>query len=307
MSFFDTIIVQPIFNLLMLTYSLIPDFGVSIIIFTIFVRILLWPLVKKQLHHSKAMRKMQPELAKLNKKYKNNPQMRTMAMMELYKKHNISMSGSIGTLLIQLPIIIGMYRVVQIFANSRGDLAKYTYDFLKNLPVVNNLLENPDQFNQNFLGIIDLTQHAISQQGIVVSILLLAIIAAVLQYLTSKQLSPSSDSKRRLRDVLAEAGNGKEADQTEVNAIVMRKMMKFMPIMMFFVIIYLPGGLAMYITTANAVGYIQNSIILKKDSSEMEEIAKEKVSKTSTSKKQNAKKRADVAAEARITRIKAKG
>jgi len=87
----------------------------------------------------------------------------------------------------------------------------------------------------------------------------------------------------------------------------MRKMMKFMPIMMFFVIIYLPGGLAMYITTANAVGYIQNSIILKKDSSEMEEIAKEKVSKTSTSKKQNAKKRADVATEARITRIKAKG
>lgn len=307
MSFFDTIIVQPIFNLLMLTYSLIPDFGVSIIIFTIFVRVLLWPLVKKQLHHSKAMRKMQPELAKLNKKYKNNPQMRTMAMMELYKKHNISMTGSIGTLLIQLPIIIGMYRVVQIFANSRGDLAKYTYDFLKNLPVVNNLLENPDQFNQNFLGIIDLTQHAVSQQGIVVSIFLLAIIAAVLQYLTSKQLSPSSDSKRRLRDVLAEAGSGKEADQAEVNAIVMRKMMKFMPIMMFFVIIYLPGGLAMYITTANTVGYIQNSIILKKDSSEMEEIAKEKVSKTSTSKKQNAKKRADVATEARITRIKAKG
>jgi len=307
MSFFDTIIVQPIFNLLMLTYSLIPDFGVSIIIFTIFVRVLLWPLVKKQLHHSKAMRKMQPELAKLNKKYKNNPQMRTMAMMELYKKHNISMTGSIGTLLIQLPIIIGMYRVVQIFANSRGDLAKYTYDFLKNLPVVNNLLENPDQFNQNFLGIIDLTQHAVSRQGIVFSIFLLAIIAAVLQYLTSKQLSPSSDSKRRLRDVLAEAGSGKEADQAEVNAIVMRKMMKFMPIMMFFVIIYLPGGLAMYITTANAVGYIQNSIILKKDSSEMEEIAKEKVSKTSTSKKQNAKKRADVAAEARITRIKAKG
>ena len=136
---------------------------------------------------------------------------------------------------------------------------------------------------------------------------MLAIIAAVLQYLTSKQLSPSSDSKRRLRDVLAEAGSGKEADQAEVNAIVMRKMMKFMPIMMFFVIIYLPGGLAMYITTANAVGYIQNSIILKKDSSEMEEIAKEKVSKTSTSKKQNAKKRADVATEARITRIKAKG
>ena len=85
MSFFDTVIVQPIFNLLMLIYSLIPDFGVSIIIFTILVRLLLWPLVKKQLHHTKAMRKMQPELAKINKQYAKNPQMRNLAMMELYK------------------------------------------------------------------------------------------------------------------------------------------------------------------------------------------------------------------------------
>ncbi len=304
MSFFDTVIVQPIFNLLMLIYSLIPDFGVSIIIFTILVRLLLWPLVKKQLHHTKAMRKMQPELAKINKQYAKNPQMRNLAMMELYKKHNISVFGPIGILLIQFPILIAMYRVVQIFASNRADLGKYVYGAVKNLPVANNLVNNPDQFNQNFLGIFDLTQHAISRSGVVVGLLVLAVLAAVLQYLTAKQLSPNSDSKRRLRDILSEAGSGKEADQSEVNAVVSRKMMKFMPVMVFLIIIYLPGALAMYMTTANAVGYLQNLIILRKDSSEMEDIANEKAPKLSKAK---AKKRADNAAEARVTRIKAKG
>lgn len=304
MSFFDTVIVQPIFNLLMLIYSLIPDFGVSIIIFTILVRLLLWPLVKKQLHHTKAMRKMQPELAKINKQYAKNPQMRNLAMMELYKKHNISVFGPIGILLIQFPILIAMYRVVQIFASNRADLGKYVYGAVKNLPVANNLVNNPDQFNQNFLGIFDLTQHAISRNGVVIGLLVLAVLAAVLQYLTAKQLSPNSDSKRRLRDILSEAGSGKEADQSEVNAVVSRKMMKFMPVMVFLIIIYLPGALAMYMTTANAVGYLQNLIILQKDSSEMEDIANEKAPKSSKTK---AKKRADNAAEARVTRIKAKG
>lgn len=93
----------------------------------------------------------------------------------------------------------------------------------KNLPVANNLVNNPDQFNQNFLGLIDLTQHAISKNGVIIGLLVLAGVAAYLQYLTSKQLSPQFDNARKLRDVLAEAGDGKEADQSEVNAIMTRK------------------------------------------------------------------------------------
>lgn len=307
MSFFDEFIVRPILNLLMAIYSLIPDFGISIIVFTILVRLLLWPLIKKQLHQAKAMRKMQPELAKIKKQYTKNPQMRNLAMMELYKKHNISAFGSIGILIIQLPILIAMYRVVQIFVSSRADLGKYVYDFVKNLPVANNLVNNPDQFNQNFLGVIDLTQHAVSKDGVVIGLLILAGVAAYLQYLTSKQLSPQSDSKRKLRDILAEAGGGKEADQSEVNAIMTRKMMKFMPLMMFMVTIYLPAALALYLATASAVGYLQNHIILKQDSLEMEEVANKKTASQKSIASAKTKKRAKQATEARITRIKAKG
>lgn len=303
MNFFDVVIVQPILNLLMVIYSIVPggDFGVSVVIFTIITRLLLWPLVKKQLFQAKAMRKMQPELKKIRTKYKNNRQAQGLAMMELYKKHNISPFGSIGVLLIQLPIIIAIYRVVQIFVMHRADLGKYTYGFMENLPVVKELINNPDNFNQNFLGIVDLTKHAVSQNGVSVGLLLLALAAAVLQYLLSKQMSPQSDSDKRLRDILAEAGQGKEADQSEVNAIVMRKMMKIMPVMLFMFMISFPGAIALYIATSNAMAYIQNTSILKTDEAEMQKIASEPVAK-----KSSAKERAAKATEANITRIKAK-
>ena len=304
MNLFDVIIVQPILNLLMAIYSIVPggDFGISIIIFTVIIRFLLWPLVKKQLHQTKAMRKMQPELKKIQAKYKNNKQAQGLAMMELYKKHNISPFGSIGVLLIQLPILIGIYRVVQIFAMHRDELGKFTYGFMENIPAVKELLASPDNFNQNFLGFIDLTQHAVSSEnGVVIGLLVLALLAALLQFFLSKQMSPNTDSNKRLRDVLAEAGQGKEADQAEVNAIVMRKMMKFMPVMLFFIMISLPGALALYMATGNAVAYLQNKLILGKDREEMEQIAKENITK-----QPSAKKRASEATEAKITRITAK-
>lgn len=306
MSFFDVVLVQPIFNLLMLIYSVLPDFGVAIIIFTILIRFLMWPMVKKQLHQAKAMRKMQPELAKIRKQFKNNRQMQGLAMMELYKKYNISPLGSIGVLMVQLPVIITMYWVVQIFVSHRGDLGKYAYDFIEKIPAVGNLVQHPDQFNQNFLGILDLTRHAISPQGTVIGLLVLVIAACYLQYLTSKQVSPNSDSKKRMRDILAEASEGKEADQAEINAVVMRKMMKFMPVMMFFIMINLPGALSMYLATSSAVAYAQNAIMLKKDETELEEIAAKSEKTTVKSSHAKAQLRAKKASEGRVTRIKAK-
>jgi len=312
-NFFDVVVVQPILNLLMAIYATIPgsDFGIAVVIFTIIIRFLLWPLVKKQLHQAKAMRKMQPELKKLKVKYKNNRQAQGLAMMELYKKHNISPFGSIGILLIQLPILIGMYRVVQIFVMHRDELGKYTYGFMDSLPVVKDLLANPDNFNPNFLGMFDLTQHAVGQNGVVVGLVIVALAASVLQYFMSKQMSPNVDTKKRLRDILAEAGQGKEADQSEVNAIMMQKMMKFMPIMLFFIMISLPGALALYMATGNAVAFIQNKIILGQDKDELQKIADQAPLKKSTksnksTKSTSAKQRASRATEANITRIKAK-
>ena len=88
---FDTFIVQPIFNLLMILSNVIPgrNLAIGIVIFTVIVRFLMYPLLKGQLHQTKAMRKMQPELARIKKKYGDNKQLAGIAMLELYKKYNI--------------------------------------------------------------------------------------------------------------------------------------------------------------------------------------------------------------------------
>ena len=111
MNFFDLILVQPIFNILVVIYGLIPgqDFGVALIVFTIIVRLLMWPLVNKQLNQTKVMRKLQPELAKIKLKAKGNRQLEATLSMELYKERGVSPFSSIGTLLLQLPIFIALF------------------------------------------------------------------------------------------------------------------------------------------------------------------------------------------------------
>lgn len=285
MSLFDTIVVQPIFNLLVLIYSIVPgaDFGIALIFVTIIIRFLMWPLVKKQLHQVKAMRKLQPELVRIKKKAKGNKQLEGMQMLELYKKHGVNPFRSIGILLIQLPIFIALYRVIQIFTLHREDIGKYTYDFLENIPVINQLITHPDTFNEKLFGFIDLTQHAIGSGGVNIVLVLLALVAAGTQFILSKQTMPQSDSNKRLRDILAEAGEGKQPDQAEMNAAMMRKMMKFLPIMMFFIMINLPAALALYYAVSNMVAAAQQHYILKKDEDELEEIA-DKAEKASQKK-----------------------
>ena len=159
---FETIVVKPIFNALMLLYSIIPggDFGVAIILFTILIRIVIYPLVKKQLHQTKMMRKMQPELAKIKDKAKGDKQLQAVMQMELYKKYGISPFRSILILLIQLPILIGLYQVIQVMVLHRDKVAYFAYDAVKQIDAVKKIIENPDNFNHTMLGFIDLTKTA---------------------------------------------------------------------------------------------------------------------------------------------------
>jgi len=309
MDIFQVFIVQPIFNLLIGIYSLIPggDFGVSLIIFTIIVRFAMWPLVKKQLHQTKAMQKMQPELTKIKKETKGNKQLESMRMLELYKKHDINPFRSIGILLIQLPIFIALFQVIQIFTQHRDKIEKLTYGFMKQLHVVQGLIANPESFNQKFLGFLDLTQYTITNNpySINITLLILAVIAAITQYIMAKQISPKNQTTKRLRDIMSEAADGKQADQSEMNTAMMGSMTKFLPIMMFFIMISLPGAIALYYTVSNIVAVVQQRQILKGDVEEMIQIVDKEVS-VSKHKKATAKAREKEAKTASIIRIKAK-
>ncbi|HJM04492.1 MAG TPA: YidC/Oxa1 family membrane protein insertase [Candidatus Saccharimonadaceae bacterium] len=312
MNIFEVLIVQPIFNLLMGLYSIIPggDFGIALILFTIFVRFAMWPLVVGQLHQVKAMRKLQPELAKIKKASKGNRQLEGTQMLELYKKHGVKPFRSILMLLIQLPIFIALFQVIQIFTTNRDQIAEFTYNFMEGIPAIAAIIANPAAFNENLFGIIDLTSITIQSEGITLFFLVaLALVAAYTQYIISKQTTPTTSTKR-FRDVMSEAADGKQPDQAELNAVMMSKMVKFLPILILIIMLSLPGALALYYATSNIFAAIQQYFILKRDTTEMDQLADQQIKKEG--KKATAKARAKQAQKAevspaqKVTRIKAK-
>lgn len=304
---FQLLIVQPIFNALMLLYSIIPwhDFGLAIIIFTIILRFVMYPLIKSQLNQTKLMRKMQPELAKIKKNTKGDRQAEAMQQMELYKRYGIKPMRSVLVLVIQLPIFIGLYQVIRIIISLKSEvISQYLYEPIKNIDVIQSIIQNPANFNHTMLGFIDLTKTTFSNHGIDFFLLALAAVSAITQYIITKQTAPTAGkNQKRFRDLMKEAAEGKEADPTEMSGIMTRGMMKVMPVMMFLIMVGLPGALALYYTASNLVAAAQQHFLLRKDVEEMHEIAEE----ASTPKKsKKTKTREKKAKEAHITRIKAK-
>ena len=273
---FTTIIVQPIFNLLVLIYAVLPghNFGLSIIIFTIVVRLLLWPLVKKQLHQTKAMRTLQPELKRIKAASKGNRQKESAMVMELYKEKGISPFGSIGMLIVQLPILIGLYSGLRKVIVDPHAIVTFAYPVLQHMSWLKEVGSNIHLFDATLFGIVDLTRPALGR-GNVIYLPALIIVAgsAIIQYFQSKQLLPNDNEARGLRSILKEAGSGKQADQAEVNAAVGRSTRYFLPAMIFILTASLASALSLYWLVGGLVAYIQQSIVLNKDETEMEDIA----------------------------------
>jgi YidC/Oxa1 family membrane protein insertase len=297
---FTTLIVQPIFNLLVLIYAIIPghNFGIAIILFTVLVRLAMWPLVKKQLHHARALRELQPELKKIKAATKGERQKESQLTMELYKEKEINPFASIGIVLVQLPILIGLYLGLRKIIDHPEDIIKFSYPILHDLSWMKELEKNIHLFDNSLFGVIDLTRKAIGP--LYWPALLIAAASAIAQYLQSKQLMPQSQDSRSLKQILKEAGKGKTADQQEVNAAVGRSTLIFIPGMVFLFALSLPAALPLYWLTSSVVAYWQQSIILRDDAKEADssikvttrtETSKPKNKKTSSGKKKATSKR----------------
>ena len=131
-DFIDLILVRPIVNILFVIFNLVHDFGLAIIIFTILVKLLMWPLTKKQLNQTKLMRKIQPELTQIRKNCNGNKQLESLQTMDLYKRYNIKPFASIATLLIQLPIFIAIFSAIRVIATPMpiDNLMNRAYDIV---------------------------------------------------------------------------------------------------------------------------------------------------------------------------------
>lgn len=105
---FNLIFTFPIFNILMLLYHLFGDFGLSIIVMTLLVRLVLFPLTLKQLQSTKATQVIQPQIAEIRKKYKNQ-QEQAVALQALYKEHGVNPLAGCLPMLVQFPVLYGLF------------------------------------------------------------------------------------------------------------------------------------------------------------------------------------------------------
>lgn len=278
---FTELVVRPIFNLIVLIYSILPghNFGVAIIIFTILVRLALWPLVKKQLYHAKAMRSLQPELKKIKAASKGDKRKEQMLVMELYKERQINPFASIGIILVQIPIFIGLYYAIKRIVDNPQQMIDFAYPFVQNLPWMEQLATDIGQFDETLVGIVNLGQAAISSAGVYWPAMALVLGSAAAQFFQSKQLLPKDADARSLRRILRDAGQGKTADQQEVSAAVGRSTIYIIPFLIFVVTVRLPAALSLYWLTSALVAIFQQHRILNQDEKEMESIAEASTSK----------------------------
>lgn len=212
---FNEIFYKPLFNGLIFLYNIIPnhDMGVSIIILTIFIRLVLWPLTNKGIRSQKALAALQPKIEELKKKFKDNKEAQAKALMALYSENKINPLAGILPLLLQIPIIFALWRV---FLNSTGSDFSLLYSFV----------DTPDKIQTVFLGLFDLTKRS----------MLLAIIAGILQYFQTKMIMPS----------FAKATEGKPSGSTDFGQIMSKQMLYFGPIISVVIFWTLPAALPLY-------------------------------------------------------------
>lgn len=285
---FTTLIVQPIFNLLVLIYALIPghNFGLAIILFTIVIRLLMWPLVKKQLRQTKMTRKLQPELKRIKKEAKGDRQREAQMMMELYKERGVNPFGVFPTLIVQMVVLIGLYLGLIKVIKEPQQIVEFAYPALQNLGWMQHLSENIKAFDNSLFGLIDLSRSALSStQGMYWPAFVLVVLSAGVQFLTSRQLMPTDKDARKLRHILKAAGEGQQADQAEVSAAVSRSMLYVIPIMVFVFTINLAAALSLYWFVGGVVAYLQQRAALKDEGEDLAHAADEPDAEASTAPK----------------------
>ena len=299
----DMLIVRPIVNILFVIYSIVGDFGLAIIIFTIIVKVAMWPLMKRQLHQTRIMREIQPELAEIKKNCKGNKQLESLQMMDLYKRKNVKPFRSVLTLLIQFPIFIALFTAINVTVRPREadyNVEHSAYSFVEPMNNIKEVItlqkdyftakaqdENATyDFEPKLFGTIDLSvlpNQVFSNFNLSTAcVFLFAILSAITQFVMSRQQDPTRKNGKKgltMRDLMRDAADGKEANQDDINAVAQSQMTYMMPIMMLFIMINLPGALVFYYLLNNVITVFLQKVILNRNYTEMEAAADKKILK----------------------------
>ncbi len=223
-TIFNQILYKPLFNLLVILYNAIPghDFGIAIILITLLIRFVLFPLSKKGIKSRKSMETLQPKIKELQKKYKDDKQEQSRKLMEVYKKNKVNPASGCLPLIVQLPILIALYRAFMGVTDSG------------NLDLLYSFVKNPGFIDPSFLGIIDLSKANV----------VLAVLAGIFQFIQSKLMFKSSSPSKS-------TGGNKMASMQKTMG---RQMTYFMPLITIFIALKLPAGLPLYWAVSTLFG-----------------------------------------------------
>ncbi len=236
-NFFFVIFTQPIFNGLILLYHLLGDFGLSIILLTIVIRLLLYPLMLKQLRSSKRMQEVQPKIAEVKKLYPKDQRAQLEATQAIYKEYKINPAAGCLPLFIQLPVIYGLFNSLNTVLRSPKlpDINKAIYPFL---PHFSRL---PD-VNLNWFTFI--SPHAQISLGSPDPTHILPIVAALATFIQLRMSQPRTTAATK-------------------NAMTqqMQIMQFIMPVFTLFFAWAFPAGLALYWTTTSIFSMVQQYFV----------------------------------------------
>ena len=236
---FNELLLKPLINILVLLYALIPgaDLGVVIIVLTILIRVVLYPLSHKALKSQKALAELQPKIKELQEKYKNDKEKQAKATMELYQQEHVNPFSGCAPLLLQLPLFIALFQLFRVdFAHFDSNLL---YSFV----------HPPSSFDTTFFGLIDLAKASKETWAGKT----LALITGLSQYFQSKTLSSQQSLKPQ--------------DKSQFSQMMQMQMTYMMPIFTVFIVWSFAAGIALYWLVTTLFSIFQQYLINKKTSS----------------------------------------
>jgi YidC/Oxa1 family membrane protein insertase len=235
---FDTILYQPMLNILIWFYGLIGNFGVALILLTLLIKLFLHPLNKKSIESQKALNEIQPKMQAIQTKYKNNQEQQAAEIMKLYREEKFNPFAGIMVLFIQIPILIALFYV----ARNGMDVSQIGQSLYSFVALPSKIY--PYLININGFEILNLSKPNIY----------LAILTAAAQYWQIKTSTPPSPKTENTQsDSVAEFSQN------------MQKQMVFMvPIITFVVLFNLPAALGLYWIVSTVVSVYEQRKLLTK-------------------------------------------
>ncbi|KKW17444.1 MAG: hypothetical protein UY58_C0003G0021 [Candidatus Magasanikbacteria bacterium GW2011_GWA2_50_22] len=238
---FNAAVYNPLYNGLVSIVGVLPshDVGIAIVILTIIVRIVLFPLAKRAIVTQQKMKKIAPELEALKEKYKNNREQQGKAMFALYKENDVHPFASFGLILIQLPILFALYWIFALGGLPEINLARL-YAFVP----------HPEGVNMEFIGLVNMAGKSF----------ILAILAGVTQIIyTRLSMGPRKKSAATGRlQVSPQPASSFSGDMARGFDLQMRYVL---PIMVGGFAYVVPSAAALYWVTSNTAMIAQELLM----------------------------------------------